>query len=171
MLVSTSGNRLPVSGPSMASSGLGELSCQEGKVSGWKTVVVQDGKFHAPVMGKVLGAISPVSFHKYVRKGPFARWLDHSGARSTRGDLKVTRLAKLLGVKPLCTWVPSESMQMPTGHGGKRKEQHGVTEQHGFEVLASPVWLIMYTLLVNCCNLRKKLACVIFFLCNIRVIN
>ena len=146
-----------------SSTELGELSCEKGRISGWKTVVVQDGKFHAAVIGKVFGdsacAISPASFHKYVRKGPFARWLDHSGARSTRGDLKMNKMAKLLNVSPLCTLVPSERMVMPTSFKRKRTQQHGVHgSSHGFEALASPVWLIVYTLLANCCNLRKKAA-------------
>ena len=71
-----------------SSAELGELSCEKGRTSGWKTVAVNDGKFHAGVIGKVSGsacAISPVSFHQYVRKGCFARWLDHSGKRSARG--------------------------------------------------------------------------------------
>ena len=69
----------------------------------------------------------------------------------------MTQFAKLLGVQPLCTWVPSERMRMSTGLGDKRKEPHGVSNQtdRGFEALVSPGWLILYTLLVNCCNLRK----------------
>ena len=127
--------------------------------TGWKTVVIQDGKFHAAVIGKVSGdnicALSPVSFHKYVRKSCFARWLDASGARATRGALKITQLAKLLGVQPLCTWVPSERMLRPTGLGGVSTQDGS---SRGFEAMVSLGWLILYTLLVNCCNLRKATA-------------
>ena len=117
--------------------------------SGWKTVVVQEGQFRAAVIVKVLGVdkciLSPVSFHRYVRRNLFSRWLDESGARATRGGLKVTKLARLLGLKPLCTCVPSERMV-----------SSGQPEGRGFEALASPEWLLTYVLLVNCCNLRKK---------------
>ena len=141
----------------------GEPSRQEDKVLGWKTVVVHDGKFHAAVIGKVsqgnVCEISPVSFHKYVRKEPFPRWLDHTGARRCRGDMKMRKLAKLLGLQQFCTWRPSERMQTSSSQGCKRKDLHGVGKQDdsssGFEALVSPVWLILYTLLVNCCNLRK----------------
>ena len=67
----------------------------------------------------------------------------------------MTQFAKLLGVQPLCTWVPSERMRMSTGLGGVSMQDG---RSRGFEALVSPGWLILYTLLVNCCNLRKATA-------------
>ena len=66
----------------------------------------------------------------------------------------MTRLAKLLGVHQLCSWVPSERMQL-TGLGGVSTQDDS---SRGFEPLVSPGWLILYTLLENCCNLRKSTA-------------
>ena len=67
----------------------------------------------------------------------------------------MTQIAKLSGVQPLCTWVPSERMRMPTGLRGVSTQDGS---SRGFEALVSPGWLILYTLLVNCCNLRKAQA-------------
>ena len=78
----------------------------------------------------------------------------------------MNKMARLLKVSHLCTWVASERI----GIKRKRTQQHGAQEQHGsslllptsgqhgFEALVSPAWLIVYTLLVRCGTLRKKAA-------------
>ena len=135
---------------------------------GWKTVCLHFNKMQAPVICRVVSStellISPVSFHGYIRGGPLSKWLDESGATQVLGSARKRNLAMTLCPSSPCHWIPSERMAY-----GARKRKHEETAtatglgaasttdgSSGVEIMATPAWLLVYTLLVNCETPRQR---------------
>ena len=127
----------------------------------WKTVCIHDANFHAPVIRKNMSRVqrcwvSPVSFHRYVRSQPLARWLDERGLHKAKGAAKIHALARNLCPGIDCHWIPSD--KMPKSNLKRKRLGVSTCESEGYKMLATPAWIVVYLLQLNCCGLRTKKA-------------
>ena len=143
----------------MGDTEVAEATTERDTADGWKTVCIRNEKFDVAVIGRMSNnefLISPVSFHRYIRQGPLGKWLDTSGCTRVNGAHRVQQLARILCPSLPCKWIPSERMTQ-----GIRKRKHAKTSTtscgEGFEMLATPAWLVVYILLTNCTSNRVNM--------------
>ena len=127
-------------------------------------------KIKKPVICHVVSStelwISPVSFHEYIRGGALSKWLDVNNDTSVCGSARVQNLAGTLCPSLQCQWLPSERMAFAV----RKRKHNDITSATGLgaasatntksstavEILATPAWLVVYTLLVNCDTTRQR---------------
>ena len=143
----------------MGDTEVAEATTERDTADGWKTVCIRNEKFDVAVIGRMSNnefLISPVSFHRYIRKGAIGKWLDTSGCTRVNGAHRVQQLARILCPSLPCEWIPSERMSQQTR---KRKpaETSTTSGSEGYEVMVTPAWLLVYILLPNSSSHRAHM--------------
>ena len=121
----------------------------------WKTLCLHVDESELIVICQIKSSttvlISAVSFHNYIRRASkkgtvLSKWLLHDN-----GHTRIHHMAIKLCPSLACLWAPNEKMQTANSNANSTTSATSACT----EVLVTPAWLLVYTLLVNCNHKRS----------------